>query len=155
MCSSDLPAAKGSERLLLPDDLAPFTAFSVPSNPQYALVSSLDTMSAARRDFGSMVDDVSRYSSAVSDRALTSRGGMADLPCHAILDRGRLIGFWEYDVEKQSIVSALFGGSRDHALSAAIHETESYVREQLGDARSFSLDSPASRAPKIEALRRM
>jgi len=27
------------------------------------------------------------------------------------------------------------------------------VREDLGDARSFSLDSPKSRAPKIEALR--
>jgi hypothetical protein len=32
---------------------------------------------------------------------------------------------------------------------------ENYIREQLGDARSFSLDSPKSRTPRIEALRKM
>ena len=30
---------------------------------------------------------------------------------------------------------------------------EAFVREDLGDARSFSLDTPASRAPRIQALR--
>jgi hypothetical protein len=34
-------------------------------------------------------------------------------------------------------------------------ETESFVRDQLGDARSFSLDSPKSRRPRIEAIRGM
>lgn len=46
-------------------------------------------------------------------------------------------------------------GVKDRALEAAVKETEAYVREELGDARSFSLDSPKSRAPKIAALRRM
>jgi hypothetical protein len=31
---------------------------------------------------------------------------------------------------------------------------EEFVRSQLGDARSFSLDSPKSRAPRVEALRK-
>ncbi|MFJ4191386.1 hypothetical protein [Kitasatospora sp. NPDC089509] len=31
--------------------------------------------------------------------------------------------------------------------------TEAFVRDELGDARGFSLDSPKSRAPKIAALR--
>jgi hypothetical protein len=31
---------------------------------------------------------------------------------------------------------------------------ESYVRTDLLDARSFSLDSPKSRAPRVEALRK-
>ncbi len=30
-----------------------------------------------------------------------------------------------------------------------------FVREELGDARSFSLDSPASRRPRLNALREM
>ncbi len=30
-----------------------------------------------------------------------------------------------------------------------------FVREELGDARSFSLDSPKSRAPRIAGLRMM
>ena len=81
-------------------------------------------------------------------------GGLADLPSHAILDRGRLIGLWEYDVETQSIVCALFNGTRDAALDSVINATEAFVRDELGDARSFSLDSPRSRLPRIEALRR-
>ena len=44
---------------------------------------------------------------------------------------------------------------KDKALDAAVKKTEAYVRDQLGDARSFSLDSPKSRAPKIEALRKL
>jgi hypothetical protein len=43
---------------------------------------------------------------------------------------------------------------KDKALTAAVEETEAYVRDQLGDARSFSLDSPKSRAPRIQVLRK-
>lgn len=80
-------------------------------------------------------------------------GGLADFPSHAILDRGRLAGLWEYDAERESIAWSSFG-IEDKALDAAVAETEKYVREQLGDARSFSLDSPKSRAPRVEALRK-
>jgi len=41
----------------------------------------------------------------------------------------------------------------DAALKDAVARTESFVRDQLGDARTFSLDSPKSRAPRIAALR--
>jgi hypothetical protein len=82
-------------------------------------------------------------------------GGMVDLPSHAIIDRGRIVGLWEYDVDSASIVWATFGAKKDKALAAAVEETQAYVRDQLGDARSFSLDSPASRRPRIEAIRRM
>ncbi len=37
-------------------------------------------------------------------------------------------------------------------LSEEIARTEAFAREQLGDVRTFSLDSPASRAPKIAWL---
>ena len=46
-----------------------------------------------------------------------------------------------------------FAGA-NKALREAVERMEEYVRTQLGDARSFSLDSPKSRAPKIEALRK-
>jgi hypothetical protein len=38
-------------------------------------------------------------------------------------------------------------------FARAVAHTEAYVRDQLGDARSFSLDSPKSRAPRLAALR--
>ncbi len=77
-----------------------------------------------------------------------------DLPGHAILDRGQLIGRWEFDTATGTIAWALFGGSADKALEKAIHNMEAFVRDDLGDARSFSLDSPKSRLPRIEALRK-
>ena len=39
------------------------------------------------------------------------------------------------------------------ALKAEVARSESFVRDQLGDARSFSLDSPETRRPRIAALR--
>ena len=150
-----LPSEPGSDRLLLPTDVEAFAAFTTPSRPQYSLVSSLDAITAARRDFKSMVDDKDLSRKVVSDKTLRSMGGLADLPSHAILDRGRLIGLWEFDVETHSIVCALFSRSRDTALDRVIRDTETYVRDELGDARSFSLDSPKSRQPRIDALRGM
>ena len=40
-------------------------------------------------------------------------------------------------------------------LCHAVANTEVFVRDQPGDARSFSLDSPKSREPKIARMRKM
>jgi hypothetical protein len=37
-------------------------------------------------------------------------------------------------------------------MKNAIAATEEFIRDQLGDARSFSLDSPESRSARIEVL---
>jgi hypothetical protein len=149
------PAEDGSDRLLLPDDVKAFRAFTPPREPQYALVSSLDAISAARRDVASLVDDKDRPT--VDKHTFGERAGSSviDLAAHAIFDRGRLIGYWEYDFDGKQIVWATFSGEKDKALERVIDETQTYVRDQLGDARAFSLDSPKSRAPKLEALRKM
>ncbi|MEP6619371.1 MAG: crosslink repair DNA glycosylase YcaQ family protein [bacterium] len=147
------PVVEG-ERLLLPEDVAAFASFQAPDTPSYALVSSLDAISAARREVMSLVDESDRATIAKITLGTGSGGNVADLAAHAILDRGRLIGYWEYDSGAREIVWILFGkGKKDKGLLRAVDETESFVRDQLGDARSFSLDSPKSRQPKIEALR--
>jgi hypothetical protein len=119
--------APGDDLLLLPADRDAWSAFEPPGEPQYALVSSLDALFALRRD-------------------------PRDLENHAIVDRGRLIGRWDFDVETESIAWHT-SIEPDAALRAAVARTEAYVRDELGDARSFSLDSPKSRAPRIAALR--
>jgi hypothetical protein len=149
-----VPCEPGSERLLLPEDAEAFRAFEAPTKPQYALVSSLDSISAARRDVRTLLDESDLSRRVQLEKKEGELGGLGDLPGHAILDRGRLVGLWEYDVDSRSIVHATFGVN-DRALEAAVKETEAYVRDELGDARSFSLDSPKSRAPKIAALRKM
>ena len=87
------------------------------------------------------------------DKGLQPLGLLSDLPSHAIVDRGRVVGLWEYDPSTESIVWSAFV-EKDKALSDAVARMQTYVRDELGDARSFSLDSPKSRAPRIEALRK-
>jgi Winged helix DNA-binding domain len=140
--------------LLLPEsEMSAFLAFIAPTEPQYALVSSLDTITAARRTVVDLLDAGDIERDVVSDSSVKPIGRLADLPSHAILDRGQLIGLWEFDTEVNEIVFRLFSGKADAALRLKLAETEAFVRDQLGDARSFSLDSPKSRVPRINSLR--
>jgi len=148
-----VPAEPGSDRLLLPGDAAAFKEFEAPTTPQYALVSGLDPITANRRELASLIDAADRERAVVVDATPKPLGGLVDLPSHAILDRGQVIGLWEYDVDANAIVWATFGRKKDRALDAAIEETQTFVRDQLGDARSFSLDSPKSRAARVKSLR--
>jgi len=148
-----VPPEAGSDRLLLPEDAEAFRAFEAPKAKSVpVLVGSLDSVSAARRDVRTLLDDADVERKVVVDRKVGTLGGLADLPSHAILDGGRLVGLWEYDFDAGRIVWASFVG-KTKALEAAVARTEAYVRDELGDARSFSLDSPKSRAPKLDALR--
>lgn len=149
------PAENGSERLLLPDDVAAFKRFKAPARPQYALVGSLDSISATRRDVRTLAEEGDLARQVMAGNKARPLGGISDLPSHAILDRGRLIGLWEFDPEAQRIVWATFGIAADAALREAVRRTERFVRDDLGDARSFSLDSPKSRQPRLVALRQM
>ena len=147
------PVATGDERAMLPGDRAKFEAFKPPKEPHYALMSGIDSLMLLRRDLKSLMDpkDVDRQ--VFADKGVKPLGGLADLPSHAVVDRGRIVGLWEFDTESDSIAWTAFV-KPDKALRDAVGRTEQYVREQLGDARAFSLDSPRSRAPKIAALRK-
>ena len=148
-----VPMESGSDRLMLAKDQDQFAAFKVQPKPQYALISGLDAISLLRRDIKSLIDKKDLDRQVFVEKDTKPLGGMADFPSHAILDRGRAVGLWEYDTETQSIAFSTFG-VKDKALDAAVATTEKYIREQLGDARSFILDSPKSRAPRIAALRK-
>jgi hypothetical protein len=149
-----VPAEPGADRLLLPDDATDYRKFTPPAKPRYALVGSLDSIQAHRRGMDGILDPADAKRKVPIEKGEQPAGELADLPAHAILDRGRLIGLWEYDPEAESIVFATFG-IKDKALDQMIERTEAFVRDDLGDARSFSLDSPKSRLPKLAALRKM
>jgi hypothetical protein len=138
-------------RLLFPDDREALLAFTPPCEPHYALVSGVDGIALLRRDVLSLLDPADATRSAF-DSGLPM-GGLSDLPNHAILDRGRLIGLWEFDPARGRLVWATFDPPTA-ALREAIARTEAFVRDDLGDARSFSLDSPESRGPRIAAIER-
>ena len=143
---------KGSDRLMFPEDRDALAAYVVPKKAQLALLSSLDGLFLLRRDAERFLEPADARKKFFST-GRKAGGGLMDLPSHAIVDRGRVVGLWEYDQQSQSIAWTAFV-SVDKTLREAVARTEGYVREQLGDARSFSLDSPKSRAPRIQALSR-
>ena len=129
-------------RLMFPDDLDAMLAMPLPEPADYKLVSSIDALNQLRRDVRDLLagEDISR----VDD--------LRDLSNHGIFDRGRLVGLWEYDEEEQCIVWVSFIRSNSE-LRAAVSRAEEFVRDQLGDVRAMSLDSPNRRRARIEALR--
>jgi DNA glycosylase AlkZ-like len=147
------PLEAGSDRMMLPGDRAKLDTFKSPKDPQYTLVSGLDSIALLRRDHKSLLDPKDLGREVFVEKDSKPLGEIADLPSHAILDRGRVVGLWEYDKAGDSIAWVAFG-KKDKAMQEAVARTEQYVRQQLGDARSFSLDSPRSRAPKVAALRK-
>jgi hypothetical protein len=145
------PLEPGSDLLLSPEDRDALRDYRVPDEPCYALVGSMDGITHFRRDVASLLSVADLDREIQGERGLRTLGGVQDLSSHALLDRGRLIGLWEYDPSAGTIAWQSFV-PRNELLAAAVTRTETFIREQLGDARSFSLDSPEGRRPRIEAL---
>lgn len=146
------PLSAGDDRLIsreLRDELA---AFRAPAKPQYTLVGGIDGILLLRRNLQSLLAEEDWNKSVAGEKGRVAPGTLTDLPSHAILDRGRIVGLWEYDPATESIAWMSFV-KPDAALKKAIQGTEEFVRNDLGDARSFSLDSPKSRVPRIEGIR--
>lgn len=144
----DLP-----DHWIRPEDLDEWLTWSPPCEPCYRLVSSIDSVLLLRRDIRSLVAESDLMIPSFDEKGVKVEvGGLQDLSSNAILDRGRLIGLWEYDPESQEIVWHSWV-TDDSALDEEVKRTEAFVRDDLGDCRSFSLDSPESRKPRLAALR--
>ena len=132
---------------MLPDDVGRLAAFEAPAEEQIQLLAGTDSLVLLRRNAADLfAEEDQGQEGAGLPLAL-----QADLPDHPILDRGRIIGLWQYDPGKARIVPWLFHGPTP-AVTRRIAEVEAWIREDLGDFRSFSLDSPASRQKRIDAL---
>jgi hypothetical protein len=151
-----VPVGEGPD-LVLPADLDAFRSFRASTVPDPRLVGSLDNLAHLRRAVAPLVDVADAARTVVGGGFGPSSTGIApvssvlDLPHHAIVDRGRLVGLWDYDFAARRVVARVFPGVADCA--AAIERTERFVRDELGDARSFSLDGPESRGERLQALR--
>jgi hypothetical protein len=150
----DLVPLPGDEgRLLSRQDLEALGSFHVPKAPGYAAVSSLDGMTLLRRSVRDLLDDADRDRRVFGEKGQQAAASLSDLPHHAMFDRGRLVALWDFDPEASAVVWASFIG-KDAGLERSVREAESFVRDELGDARAYSLDSPKSRAARLASLRR-
>jgi hypothetical protein len=139
-------AAGGAGLWMLPDDVGRLAAFEEPAGEQIQLLAGTDSLVLLRRNAADLLDEADRDKKVMASLAL-----QADLPDHPILDRGRIIGLWQYEPGKERIVPWLFHAPTP-AVMRRIAEVEAWIREDLGDFRAFSLDSPATRQKRIDAL---
>jgi len=146
------PLEACSQLLIFPDDREALLSLSIPTEPQYAMVTSLDGLLLHRRETSSLLAPEDLTRKMQGEKAIYEMGSIQELSNNAILDRGRIVGLWEFDAFDQSIAWTSFVPI-DDAMRAEVAKVETYAREQLGDVRSFSLDSPESRKNKIEFLR--
>jgi hypothetical protein len=155
-----LALADGEERWIFADDRDALLATKPPRDPRVSFVSSLDNLLHLRRSVALNVDarDVDRGvpgGASASAKKKESLGTLADLPFHPILAGGRLIGLWEWDGVHDKLVWRTF--SKSDASAGVAKEADalaSYVTRELGDVRSFSLDSPEKRLERIDDLRK-
>jgi hypothetical protein len=127
------------DRFLMPQHRDEFESFKAPKQSQYVLASIIDGLHLFRGDVQQLLEP----------------GDFAgkELHSHPIYDRGRIVGLWEFDMEKNEIAWCSFV-PKNKDLEKAVAKTEEFVRAQLGDARGYALDSIKSRAPRIAGIRK-
>lgn len=143
----EAPTASGEVLWMMPDDVGRLASFKAPAEEQIQLLAGTDSLVLLRRNSGDLFAQQDKGKQVLGSTLAL----LADLPDHPIFDRGRIIGLWQYDPGRSRIAHWLFAGATP-AVSRRIAEVEAWIRDELGDFRSFSLDSPASRQDRIDAL---
>jgi len=142
----------GDGMLLLRSEHERFDAFAAPDEPECRFIGSIDNLSHLRAGLSDLIDPEDHGVRIAGEKVMQDLVSVTELASHAIVDRGRLIGVWDFDPEEGSLVYACWAGDKDLAAGRAL-EAEAFVRDGLGDARTFSLDSPASRKGRIAGIR--
>ena len=146
----EVETASGELLWLMPWDVGRLAAFVVPADEDVQLLAGNDSLLLLRRNASDLLDETGK----ASVEGMTGSALAADLSDHPIVDRGRIIGLWQYDPENERIAWWTFEPASEKVLKR-IAEVEAWIGEDLGDFRSFSLDSPKSRLKNIAALDRL
>ena len=143
----EVPTAAGESLWMLPQDVNDLAGFTAPDAEDIQLLSGSDSLVLLRRNSAGLFDETG----AAAVQGMSGSALAADLSDHPILDRGRIIGLWQYDPEDARIAWWTFDPASSGVLER-IAQIQEWITEDLGDFRSFSLDSPKSRAKNIARL---
>lgn len=146
------PLAPGDARLAFADDAESLRTHAPSPAPALALVGLLDNLLHLRREVASLLDPEDAALTVPGPKGRAPAGQLSELSHHAIVDRGRVVGLWDWDGVAGEAVHATFR-SAPEGLSEALAEVSRFVRDELGDLRTFSLDSPEGRKERLAFLR--
>lgn len=140
------------DQFATPTDGDHFDAFTPPAEPVIRFVSSLDNSVLLRRDPRVLArpTDLDRIN---ADPVLRIRAAFGAINANVVLDRGQVVGIWEYDPVTQEIVVWLLRPELTDVVASEQARTAAMIREHLGDLRVSSQDSVRSRQPRLEAIR--
>jgi len=100
-----LERLSGDDDLLtLPSLREEFESYKPPKDPSYQFLTGLDSLFLLRSDITSLVDATDLLNPLLSLKS----GRLTGLSSPAIVDRGRIIGLWEYDPASESIAYGVF-----------------------------------------------
>jgi hypothetical protein len=109
-----------------------------------------DNLFGLHRGLAPFIDDEDAEVMDTSGRAVAAED--AEMLHHnAIVANRMLRGIWEFDGER--IVTKCFG-KPPRGISAAIAGMETFIHEQLGDHKYYAFDTGATRAKRVEFVRR-
>lgn len=141
------------ERWISRDERDAMAAMDPKGGGEVRLVGSLDNLLHLRRNAEDLIDPTHCDLPVWGERGEASLGGLGDAAHHLVVADGRLVGFWEFTPDPPTLTHACFARA-PRSLREALDRTLAMVRDELGDLRSFSLDSPEGRAPRVAALRK-
>ena len=132
---------------MLPDDVERLAAFEEPDGEQIQLLAGTDSLFLLRRNAADLFaeEDQAQAGAGLPRRCRRTFRTTPSWTAAGSSDSGSTIP------AKERIAPWLFHGPTP-AVRQRIAEVEAWIREDLGDFRSFSLDSPASRQKRIDAL---
>ncbi len=152
-----IPVGPDTDRLLPREDLAALHNDRPPRSdaPSVAFVPYRDHLTHLRRDLAFVDPALGERRVPDWEHGQRQLSEVTRLHLPAILDRGRLIGFWDYDDQKGRIVWASLM-PLDRSLRQAVYDElaamQSFIRDELGDARFNALDKERNRRQRLESI---
>ncbi|MBK6919142.1 MAG: winged helix DNA-binding domain-containing protein [Deltaproteobacteria bacterium] len=98
------------------------------------------------------VPAIGTFAAGTSD----AQGDAKRMHMRAIVAGDRIVGLWEYDPDRGTIVTRSFGRiDGDHAdrIDAAAAALSAFIRDEVGHGRSFALDTDAALRERVAFLR--
>ena len=143
-------AAGGGALWMLPDDVERLAAFEEPAEEQIQLLAGTDSLVLLRRNAADLLaEDGPDGTTRQALGGLAGAAGRPPGPPHP----GPRPDHRALAVRSGQGADRALAVPRPHARGdQRIAEVEAWIREDLGDFRAFSLDSPASRQKRIDGL---
>ncbi|MCA8952548.1 MAG: winged helix DNA-binding domain-containing protein [Planctomycetes bacterium] len=95
----------------------------------------------------------------MKDKKPTTRlGDSKHVSWRTILADGRICGFWDYDPEEGAVITGIFdppGKAARRQIDALAQGTSEFLRDEIGHARSFSIDTEADLTRRCGLLREL